>query len=96
MVWKVSALLFGLPMLAILISFPHRRRAATGSPVPTRIFIVMVVGGALAVAAMIALVLAGFPYPAAAFASAIVVNFLTHVFAFITALEVILMQRPQT
>ena len=43
--WKASALLFGLPMLAILLSFPHRRRAATGLPVPLRILIVMV-GGA--------------------------------------------------
>lgn len=93
--WKASALLFGLPMLAILLSFPHRRRAATGLPVPLRILIVMVGGGALAVAAMMALVLTGFPHPEAAFATAIFVNLLTHVFAFITALEVILMQQPK-
>ena len=93
--WKASALLFGLPMLAILLSFPHRRRAATGNPVPLRILIVMVVVGALSVAAMVALVLADFRYPSAAYATAIVVNFLTHVFAFITALEVILMQQPK-
>ena len=94
-VWKASALLFGLPMLALLLSFPHRRRAATGNPVPLRILIVMVVVGALSVAAMMALVLTGFPHPEAAFATAIFVNLLTHVFAFITALEVILMQQPK-
>jgi hypothetical protein len=95
-VWKASALLFGLPMLAILVSFPHRRLAATGSPVPPRILAVMVVAGALATAAMIALVLTNSINPAAAYTSAIVINFLTHVFAFITALEVILQQQPKT
>ncbi|HXD46653.1 MAG TPA: hypothetical protein VN655_16110 [Pseudolabrys sp.] len=95
MVWKVSALVFGLPMLAILISFPHRRRAATGQPVPLRILVVMVGAGAFAVAAMIALVLTNFFAASAIYATAIVVNFVTHVFAFITALEVILMQRPK-
>lgn len=95
MVWKVSALLFGLPMLALLVSFPHRRRAATGQPVPLRILVVMVITGALAVAAMMALILAGVAAPSAVYATAIVINFLTHVFAFITALEVILMQQPK-
>ena len=94
-VWKASALLFGLPMLAILLSFPHRRRAATGLPVPRRILIGMVIAGALAVAAMVALILAGFPHPEAVFVTAIFINLLTHVFAFITALEVILMQQPK-
>jgi predicted neutral ceramidase superfamily lipid hydrolase len=96
LVWKASALLFGLPMLAILLSFPQRRRAATGQPVPHRIFLVMVFAGALAVAVMIALVLANIAEPSAVYATAIVINFLTHVFAFITALEVILMQQPKT
>jgi hypothetical protein len=95
-VWKASAVLFGLPMLAILLSFPNRRLAATGSPVPLRIRAVMVMGGAVTVAAMIAAVLGNLPHPAAAYATAITINFLTHVFAFITALEVILMQQPKT
>jgi hypothetical protein len=96
MVWKASALLFGLPMLALLLSFPHRRRAATGQPVPQRILIVMVVAGALSVAAMIAMVLTNVAVPSAVYATAIVINFLTHVFAFITALEVILQQQPKS
>jgi hypothetical protein len=95
MVWKASALLFGLPMLALLLSFPHRRRVATGQPVPLRILIVMVVAGALSVAAMIAMVLTNVAVPSAVYATAIVINFLTHVFAFITALEVILQQQPK-
>jgi hypothetical protein len=96
MVWKASALLFGLPMLALLLSFPHRRRVATGQPVPLRILIVMVVAGALSVAAMIAMVLTNVAVPFAVYATAIVINFLTYVFAFITALEVILQQQPKS
>ena len=89
-------MLFGLPMLALLLSFPHRRRAATGQPVPLRILIVMVVAGVLSVAAMIAMVLTNVAVPPAVYATAIVINFLTHVFAFITALEVILQQQPKS
>jgi len=44
---------------------------------------------------MMALVLTSTSHPDAAFATAIFVNLLTHVFAFITALEVILMQQPK-
>ena len=45
------------------------------------------------VVAMIAYVFGDLPHPAAAYsASAIIVNFLTHAFAFVIALEVILNQ----
>jgi len=50
--------------------------------------------GALSLVAMIAAIFAGFA-PAAAYATALAVNFLTLAFAFITALEVILQEQPK-
>jgi hypothetical protein len=91
-IWKASALLFGLPMLAILLSYPHRRVAATGKTTPPVILAIFVGVGCLSLAAMIAYVFANFAHPAAAYATALTVNFLTHGFAFVTALEVILKQ----
>lgn len=92
-VWKISAVLFGVPMLAIMLSYHRRRIAATGKSAPPIIMMVFVGVSALTVAAMIAYVFGDLPHPAAAYASAIIVNFLTHAFAFVVALEVILSQQ---
>jgi len=89
-IWKTSALLFGLPMLAILLTFPHRRVAATGHAPPRVILVVFVGLGSLALAAMIAAVFALPEYRAAAYITAITINFFTLAFAFVVALEVIL------
>jgi hypothetical protein len=95
-VWKASALLFGLPMLAILLTFQRRRIAATGKPAPTRIMIVFIGFGSLSLVAMLGYVFGNFAHPAAAYASAITVNFVTHCYAVVTALEVILSQQAST
>ncbi len=54
LVWKLSALLFGLPMLALLLTFPRRRIAATGHGAPPSVLVVMVGLGSLSLVAMIA------------------------------------------
>jgi len=95
-VWKASALLFGLPMLAILLTFQYRRIAATGKAAPTRIVIVFIGVGSLSLVAMLGYVFGNFAHPAAAYASAITVNFVTHCYAVVTALEVILSQQADT
>lgn len=95
LVWKVSALLFGLPLLAMLLTYGHRRRAATGTPAPPVIMVVFVGLGALSLAAMIVAIFLALAPPAAVYASALMVNFLTLAFAFVIALEVILQQQPK-
>jgi hypothetical protein len=92
LLWKVSALLFGMPMLALLLTFPRRRITATGHAAPPIILAVFVGLGSASLVAMIGYVFGNLAYPAAAYASALTINFLTHGFAFVTALEVILRQ----
>lgn len=96
LIWKISALLFGLPLLAMLLTYSRRRRVATGSPVPPIIKVVFVGLGALSLLAMILAIFVGLAPPAAVYTTALAVNFLTLAFAFVIALEVILMQQPKT
>lgn len=91
-VWRISALLFGLPMLAVLLTYQKRRLAVTGKPAPPLILFVFLGVGPVSLAAMIGYVFVGLPHPEAAYASALGVNFLAHAFAFVIALEVILRQ----
>jgi hypothetical protein len=91
-VWKASALMFGVPMLGILLTYQQRRIAASGKSAPPVILAAFVGVGPLSLVAMIAYVFGNFEHPAAAYVSALTVNFLTHAFAFIIALEVILRQ----
>jgi hypothetical protein len=94
-VWKASALMFGIPMLALLLTYQSRRIAATGKSAPPLIQAVFVGLGSLSLAAMIGYVFGDFAHPAAAYVSALTVNFLTHGFAFVVALEVILRQEKK-
>lgn len=92
LVWKIASLLFGLPLLAMLLTYGHRRHAATGTPAPTIIMAVFVALGALSLVAMIAAIFLGLAPAAAVYVTALAVNFLTLAFAFVVALEVILRQ----
>jgi len=92
LVWKIAAVVFGLPLLAMLFSYGHRRHAATGKPAPPMIMVVFVGVGALSLVAMIAAIFLGLAPPAAVYTTALTVNFLTLAFAFVVALEVILRQ----
>jgi hypothetical protein len=92
-VWRTSALLFGLPMLWLLLTYQRRRVAATRKAAPPRIIVTFIGLGSLSVLVMIGYIFANLANPAAAYASAITVNFVTHGYAVVTALDVILSQQ---
>jgi hypothetical protein len=94
-IWKTSALLYGLPMLALLLSYHRRRLAVTGKRAPPVVLAVFVGLASLSIAAMIGYVFWNFAHPAAAYASALTVNFVTTAYAFVMALEVILSEQPK-
>ena len=93
LIWQISASVFALTMLSLLVSYPYRRRNAIGKGPPPIILAIFVVFGSAVVAVMLIYVLSGFPYGAAAYITALAVNFFTTAFAFVTALDVI-MQQP--
>jgi hypothetical protein len=88
--WKIAAVLFGLPMLFLQMTYPGRRRKAVGAMPPPIILAVFVIFASAVIAAMMIYVCAGFYYAAAAYITAVLANFLTTAFAFITAVDVIL------
>jgi hypothetical protein len=92
-IWRGSAVLFALPMLSLQVTYPRRRRKMVGSGPPPAIFAVFVVLGSAATLAMLAYVLAGLQYTAAAYITALTIDFFTVVFGFVVALDVI-MQQP--
>ncbi len=92
-IWRSSAVLFALPMLSLQVTYPRRRRKVVGKAPPPAILAVFVVLGAAVTLAMLGYVLAGFPYGAAAYITALTIDFFTVVFAFVIALDVI-MQQP--
>jgi hypothetical protein len=92
-VWRCAAVLFALPMLALQVTYPHRRRMVAGEGPPFPIFAVFVVLGAAVTLAMLAYVLLGVQHSAAAYISALTIDFFTVTYAFLVAAEVI-MQQP--
>jgi hypothetical protein len=92
-IWRGSAVLFALPMLSLQVSYPHRRRKVVGEGPPPAIFAVFVVLGSAVTLAMLAYVLAGLQYAAAAYITALTIDFFTVVFGYVIALDVI-MQQP--
>jgi hypothetical protein len=92
-IWRVSAVLFALPMLSLQVTYPRRRRKVIGNGPPPAIFAVFVVLGAAATLAMLGYILAGFRYGAAAYIAALTVDFFTVIFGYLVALDVI-MQQP--
>jgi hypothetical protein len=92
-IWRSSAVLFALPMLFLQVTYPSRRRKATGKAPPPAIFAVLVVLGAAVTLAMLACVLSGFQYSVAAYITALTIDFFTVIFGFVIALDVI-MQQP--
>jgi hypothetical protein len=91
-IWRDSAVLFALPMLSLQVTYPRRRRKVIGQGPPPAIFAVFVVVGAAVTLAMLGYVLDDLPYSAAAYITALTIDFFTVVFAFVVALEVILQQ----
>src|SRR5277367_4663857 len=92
-IWRGSAVLFALPMLSLQVTYPLRRRKAVGKGPPPAIFAVLVVVGSAVTLAMLGYVLEGFQYSAAAYITALTVDFFTVIFGYLIALDVI-MQQP--
>jgi hypothetical protein len=92
-IWRCSGVLFALPMLSLQVTYPRRRRNVVGQGPPFAIFAVFVVLGAAVTLAMLAYVLVGLQYSAAAYITALTVDFFTVAFAFLVAADVI-MQQP--
>ena len=92
-IWQGSAVLFALPMLSLQLTYPRRRRKVVGEGPPPAIFAVFVVLGSAVTLAMLGYVLAGRQYSAAAYITALTIDFFTVIFGYLIALEVI-MQQP--
>jgi len=92
-IWRGSAVLFALPMVSLQVSYPRRRRQVVGKGPPPAVLAVFVVFGAAVTLAMLGYVLAGLPYAAAVYITALTIDFFTVAFAYVVALEVI-MQQP--
>jgi hypothetical protein len=92
-IWRGSAVFFALPMLSLQLTYPRRRRKATGEGAPPAIFAVFVVIGSAVTLAMLVYVLVDLQYSAAAYITALTIDFFTVVFGFMVALDVI-MQQP--
>jgi hypothetical protein len=94
-IWRGSAVLFGLPMLSLQVTYPRRRRKVVGKGPPPAIFSVFVVFGSAVTLAMLGYVLEGLQYGAAAYITALTIDFFTVAFAYVIALDVI-MQQPMS
>ena len=92
-IWRGSGVLFGLPMLALQVTYPHRRRKLIGEGPPLPIYAVFVVFGSVVTLAMLCYILVGPEYIAAAYITALTIDFFTVAFAFLAALDII-MQQP--
>ena len=76
-------------MLVILLTYPRRRKAVYVKQAPMSVLATWVGLGSFSIAAMIAYVLGGFEYPAAAYMSALTINFLATAFGFWVGLDFI-------
>src|SRR5580700_8399733 len=92
-IWRGSGVLFALPMLSLQVTYPYRRRKAIGIGPPPAILAVFVVLGSAVTLAMLGYILDGLRYGAAAYVTALTIDFFTVTFAFMVALDVI-MQQP--
>jgi hypothetical protein len=91
-IWRDSGVLFALPMLSLQVTYPRRRRKVVGEGPPPAIFAVFVVLGSAVTLAMLGCVLAGLRYSAAAYITALTIDFFTVIFGYLIALDVIMKQ----
>jgi hypothetical protein len=91
-IWKIAAVLFAAPMLVHLLTYPSRRRQAADADQSRTIYAVFVGFGSVSLVAMLVYVLGDFPYAAAAYATAVMINFFTLSLVFVVALDFILRQ----
>jgi len=91
-IWRASGVLFALPMLSLQVTYPLRRRRVVGDGPPPAIIAVFVVLGSVVTLAMLGYILAGLQYSAAAYITALTIDFFTVIFGFVVALDVIMLQ----
>jgi hypothetical protein len=91
--WRFAALCFAIPMLVLLLTYSRRRKKAVGTGPPPAGYAVFIVMGSATIAVMLIYIIGGFEYQAAAYITALTINFFTTAFGFVTALDVI-MQQP--
>jgi len=91
-IWRLSVLLFAPPMLALQVTYPHRRRNVIGQTPPFPIYAVFVVLGAAVTLAMLACILADVPYGGAVYVSGLTVDFFTVIYGYMIALDMIMRQ----
>ncbi len=92
-IWRVSTVLFALPMLSLQVTYPLRRRRVVGTGPPPAIFAVFVILGSAVTLGMLVYVLAGLKYSGPAYIAALTIDFFTVIFGYLVALDVI-MQQP--
>jgi hypothetical protein len=92
-IWRGFGVLFALPMLSLQVTYPRQRRKVVGTAPPPAIVAVFVVLGSAVTLAMLGYVLVGLQYSAAAYITALTIDFFTVVFGFVSALDII-MQQP--
>src|SRR5690242_8761256 len=91
--WRLSGILFALPMLALQVTYPMRRRRLVGEAPPLPIFAVFVVLGSATTLAALIYVLVATRYAPAVYITALSIDFFTVVYGFLNALDII-MQQP--
>lgn len=94
-VWQTAVVLFTLPMLALQVTYPYRRRKVVGKAPPPAIYAVFVVLGAVVTLAMLVWVLAGLPHGPAVYITALTIDFFTVAYAYVVALDVIMQQTTE-
>jgi hypothetical protein len=80
-------------MFALQVTYPRRRRKVVGDGPPPAIFAVFVVLGSAVTLAMLGYILLSRQYSAAAYITALTIDFFTVIFGFVAALDII-MQQP--
>jgi hypothetical protein len=91
-IWRGSGVVFAIPMLALQATYPRRRRKVVGKGPPPAILAIFVVFGSAVTLAMLGYILAGLPYSAAAYITALTIDFFTVIFGFVSALDIIMLQ----
>ena len=86
-IWRDSGVLFAVPMLWLQVTYPRRRRKAVGKGPPPAVFAVFVVLGSAVTLAMLGYVLVSVQYTAAAYITALTIDFFTVIFGFLVALD---------
>jgi hypothetical protein len=91
-IWRSAAVLFAVPMLSLQVTYPRRRRKVVGSGPPPAVLAVFVVLGSAVTLLMLGYVLTGAAYAAAAYITALTIDFFTVIFGYLAALDVIMKQ----